>query len=175
MRLKLKDVAYSLSITILLLVVIEVLTSALFPMLGLVNFRMPVNILIILYIALKVESPYTALFVFLIQICHSVFSIETWALGTTAGVIICMVIEYLRYMIHLTSAVVTVMVAFFFQMAWFVIVSFLVYLKNKDWSYVSSQAWNFLPESIILAILAPLFFLLLDKIWTGRDEGLLAG
>lgn len=175
MRVKLKEILPSLSITILALIVCEIMISTIFPMLGMTSFRLPLNVLIVLYLGFKIESPYVAIMVLLVQVFHSFFSIESWALGTTAGVVVCMTIHYLREMIHLSSAVVTILITEIFQVLWFIIVSILIYIKNGNWSYVASQFWNFLPESLVLSILAPFLFFLLDKIWSMKDEGFLVG
>jgi hypothetical protein len=37
-------------------------------------------------------------------------------------------------------------------------------------SFILDKFWRFIPESIIISLMAPFFFSLLDKFWTGSDE-----
>lgn len=159
-----------LGITLLILIVLEIFSTALVPMLGLTKYRIPFNILIILYLGFKLETPYTSLLIFILQYTHSFFSIEGWEMGTIAGVIICIVISYLKDLLHLSSSVITILVTQLFQSFWFVIVSTLLYLKEDNFSYIVEKFWRFLPESIVISLLAPFFFGILDVIWRAEGE-----
>lgn len=159
-----------LGITLLILVVLEIFSTALVPMLGLMKYRIPFNVLIILYLGFKMETPYTSLLILILQYTHSFFSIEGWEMGTIAGVIICIVISYLKDLLHLSSSVITIFVTQVFQSLWFVIVSILLYLKEEDFSYIVEKFWRFLPESIVISLLAPFFFGILDVIWRAETD-----
>jgi uncharacterized membrane protein YvlD (DUF360 family) len=155
------------------LIVLEIFSTALVPMLGLTKYRIPFNILIILYLGFKLETPYTSLLIFVLQYTHSFFSIEGWEMGTIAGVIICIVIGYLKDLLHLSSSIITIFITQVFQFLWFVIVSVLLYLKEDNFSYIVEKFWRFLPESIAISLLAPFFFGILDVIWrTETDRSL---
>ncbi|MCK5072550.1 MAG: hypothetical protein KAQ98_03930 [Bacteriovoracaceae bacterium] len=173
MKLKLNQIIPSFVMTILILVVLEILVTTIMPILGIENYKLPFNILIILYIGFKLETPIVALLVLGIQICYSFFSIEGWALGTFAGVIVCMIISYLRDMLHFNSKFFTIVVTQIFQICWFIIVSILIYLKVENFDYILGKLGRFLPESLIISIMAPFFFSLLDRIWKINDREML--
>ncbi|MCR9204763.1 MAG: hypothetical protein NXH75_09310 [Halobacteriovoraceae bacterium] len=159
-----------LGITILILVVLEIISTALIPMMGLTKYRIPFNVLIVLYMGLKLETPYTSLLILTLQYTHSFFSIEGWEMGTIAGVLICIIISYLKDLLHLSSSLITILVTQMFQFVWFAIVSVLLYIKEESFSYILEKFWRFLPESIVLSLLAPFFFGVLDAIWRGEQD-----
>lgn len=163
-----------LGITLLILIVLEILSTAFLPMMGLIKYRIPFNILIILYMGFKLETPYTSIMILILQYTNSFFSIEGWEMGTVAGVMICIIISYLKDLLHLTSSVITIVVTQVFQTLWFLIVSSLIYLKTDQFSYIAEKFWRFLPESIVISLLAPLLFSILDAIWKteGKSTGL---
>jgi len=154
-----------LGITLLILIVFEILGTAFLPMMGLTKYRVPFNILIVLYMGFKLETPFVSIMILLIQYTNSFFSIEGWEMGTVAGVMICIVISYLKDLLHLTSSVITIIVTQIFQSFWFLIVSSLIYLKTDDFSYIIQKFWRFLPESIVISLMAPFLFRIFDAIW----------
>ncbi|AYF43519.1 MULTISPECIES: hypothetical protein [Halobacteriovorax] len=171
--IKSSDIPIRLLITVLILIVLEVLASAFLPLFGLNKYMIPFNILIVLYVGFKLETPYLALIILSLQLVHSLFSIEGWEYGTIAGVLICIVIAYLRDLLHFTSSFITMLTTFIFQILWFLISSSLLYLKFDSFDYIVQKFWRFIPESIILSLLAPVFFSLLDKVWKTKGEGLM--
>ncbi len=171
--IKSSDIPIRLLITVLILIVLEVLASAFLPLFGLNKYMIPFNILIVLYVGFKLETPYLAIIILVLQLTHSLFSIEGWEYGTIAGVLICIVIAYLRDLLHFTSSFVTMLTVFLFQILWFFISSSLLYLKFGSMDYIVQKFWRFIPESIILSLLAPIFFSLLDKVWKTKAEGLM--
>ncbi|MDD0852660.1 hypothetical protein HBN50_06105 [Halobacteriovorax sp. GB3] len=173
MKLQLKNILISQFITLLILIVLEIVSTGILPLLGLQKYTIPFNILIVLFMGFKLETPYIAVLIFLVQYFHSFFSIEGWEMGTIAGVIICIVISYVRDLIHFHSAAATMFVTQVFQVVWFVIVSGLLYLKLDNMDYLVEKFWRFLPESILISLMAPFFFSLLDKIWGVQERGLL--
>lgn len=170
MRVSFLSYLRPLLVTILLLILCEVLSTTLLPLMGLQSYRIPFNILIVLYFGFKVNSPFTALMILIIQYFHSFFSIEGWELGTIAGVMIYILMGLLRDLIHFNSAVVTVLVTQIFQVVWFIIVSSILYIKYDNLDYIISKFWRFIPESIVLSLLAPFVFFLLDTIWTTKEN-----
>ncbi len=159
-----------LGITLLILIVLEILSTAFLPMVGLTKYRIPFNVLIILYMGFKLETPFTSIMILILQYTHSFFSIEGWEMGTVAGVMICIIISYLKDLLHLTSSVITIVVTQMFQTLWFLIVSSLIYLKTDDFSYIAQKFWRFLPESIVISLMAPFLFSILDVIWKTEGE-----
>lgn len=173
MKIKTLEIIPRIFITILVLVVLEVVGSAVLPLFGLTKYILPFNVLIVLYLGFKLESPYLAIMIFIVQFFHSVFSIEGWEIGTIAGILICVVISYLRDVLHFTNSIVTIFVTQLFQALWFVIVSALLYLKIGNTQFITEKFWRFIPESIVISLLAPMFFAFFDKIWGVKDEGLM--
>jgi hypothetical protein len=162
-----------LGVTLLILVIFEVLSTALFPMMGLIKYRLPFNVLIILYIGFKLENPFVAILIFILQYTHSFFSIEGWEMGTIAGVLIYVVISYLKDLLHLSSSIMTIFVTQMFQFLWFLIVSTILYIKTDELSYIIEKFWRFLPESIVISLLAPVLFAVLDVIWQSEQQSAL--
>lgn len=173
MKIQAKDILISLLITLFTLAILEVFSTAFLPVIGIENYRLSFHILVILYLGFKLETPTLAVLVFVIQYFHSFFSIEGWAMGTFAGVLICMLIGYLKDLIHFSTTGMTILVNQIFQTAWFIIVSGLIYLKTGNSAYILEKLWKFLPESIALSLLSPLLFMLLDRIWKLDHESLL--
>lgn len=173
MKIRTTDVVPRLFITILVLIVLEVISSAVLPLFSLNKYMLPFNVLIVLYLGFKLENPYLAVMIIVVQFFHSIFSIEGWEIGTIAGVLICVIISYLRDVLHFTNVIVTVFVTQIFQALWFVIVSFLLYIKIGNIQFIVEKFWKFIPESIVISILAPIFFTFFDKIWGVKDEGLM--
>ncbi|MFG1500875.1 hypothetical protein ABMA70_11775 [Halobacteriovorax sp. XZX-3] len=171
--IKSSDIPIRLLITVLILIVLEVLASAFLPLFGLNKYMIPFNVLLVLYIGFKLETPYLAIIILILQLTHSLFSIEGWEYGTISGILICIVIGYLRDLLHFTSSFITMLTVFLFQVLWFFISSSLLYLKFDSFDYIVQKFWRFIPESIILSLLAPIFFSLLDKVWRTKSEGLM--
>ena len=165
MRLKLKNLWAPLVATMGLLVFLEIISSTLFPIVGIQNYRLPFHILIVLYLGFRLETPYLSFLVLLLQYIHSLFSIEGWALGTVAGVLICMLCAYLKELLDFSSKMSTIFLTLLFQGLWFFIQGFLLYLTMDDWGYIVEKFWRFLPESLVLSILSPFIFSILDFLW----------
>ncbi|EQC45705.1 hypothetical protein [Bacteriovorax sp. Seq25_V] len=173
MRIRSREIVPRLFITILILIVLEVMSSAFLPLFGISKYMIPFNVLIVLFLGFKLENPYLALMIVAVQYFHSIFTIEGWEMGTIAGVLICIIISYLRDILHFTSSIVTILVTQMFQFIWFVILSSLLYLKLGSFDYIVEKFWRFIPESIVISLVAPFFFSVLDKVWGVRDEGLM--
>ena len=173
MRSGLKEMLPSLGVTILILLIAEVLSSTLFPFLGLLEFRIPFNVLLVLYVGFKFNMSYVPIIILVIQYFYSFFTIEGWEVGTIVGIIIYMAISYFKDVIYLSSAATTVMFVQIFQIIWFIIVVLLMYLKLGSFSFVVERLWRFLPESIVVSLLAPIFFMLFDYIWQVGKEDML--
>ena len=173
MRGSLKVLLVPILKTLLLLLIFEVLATAILPIFGLVKYRIPFNILIVLFIGFKLETPYIAFLVLIFQYFHSFFSIEGWEMGTISGVLVCIIISYLKDLLHFSSAGITILVTQLFQVIWFLITSLLLYMKTQSFSYIVEKFWRFLPESIVISLLAPIFFIILDQIWQVDEQGML--
>mgnify|MGYP007063423565 CR=1 FL=1 len=175
MKISLKNLPGPMLITTLVLILSEILTTTVMPIIGMDGYRLSFNILIVLYICFKLETSIMSVLIFIIQYFHSFFTIEGWAMGTIAGIIVCMVISYLRDLIHLSSFWITVFITQVFQMIWFLILTLLIYVKMGDEGLIISKLGRFLPESIFLSIISPFAFKLLDFIWKSKEREALNG
>lgn len=173
MRYQLKDMVPAILITLLILIVLEIVSTTVLPIVGFNKFTIPFNVLIVLYLGFKLEVPYLAILILLVQYFHSFFSIEGWELGTIAGIVICFIISYVRDLIHFSSAFATMVVTQIFQVCWFLTVSGLLYMKLGQIDYIVEKFWRFIPESLIISLIAPFFFAIFDKIWKVSDTGML--
>lgn len=88
MKMRLSQVLISFALTTALLIGFEVITSTLLPVLGWMEYRLTFNVLIILFLAIRLDSPLVPWMILGLQMVHSAFSIEGWALGTLAGIIV---------------------------------------------------------------------------------------
>lgn len=173
MRRNITDIIPSYFLTLLLLMVLDIICTTFFPLVGLTNFRLPFNILIVLYMGFKLEHPSLAILILFTQYAHSFFTLEGWAMGTVAGIVVWMIVSYIRDLLHFSSAFITSVVTEIFQLIWFFIVAILIYLKSGDMTYLLGKFWRFIPESLIIAFIAPFFFSILDRIWSlGRGSSI---
>ena len=174
MRLKLKNLWTPLAVTIGILIFFEIVSSTLLPIVGIQNYRLPFHILIVLYLGFRLETPFLSILILLLQYVHSLFSIEGWAIGTVAGVLICMLCSYLKELLDFSSNISTILLTLLFQGLWFVVQGVLLYLTMDDWGYVVEKFWRFVPESIVLSLLSPFIFGILDFVWWSlNQEGVL--
>jgi hypothetical protein len=170
MKLKIEDIIKAAIKTVLLLFILEITSSAILPALGASSFRMAFNILIVLYLALKLDTPLLPVLILITQLVHSVFSVEGWAIGTIIGVLISIVVSYLRENIQFTNWVSTVILVQIFQLLWFSLSSLLLSVKIGSFTNYFTMLWNYIPESILLSLLAPFFFGILNYFWKVDDR-----
>lgn len=165
-----KDLLLGTIKTCLLLVVLEIFTTAFLPAMGIINFRPEFNVLIVLFLAFKLETPVLAWLIMIVQYVHSLFSIEGWAIGAFTGVLVSMSVRYLKDMLDFSTAISTIIVVQIFQVAWFFATSFLLSLKLGDFGNFFHLFWQDIPESLALSILSPFFFFVLDRVWRVKSK-----
>ena len=168
-----KNYLPSLAASLLILTLLEIISTTILPIIGLVSYRLPFHILLSLYIAFKLETIYLPLIILIIHYIHSFFSIEGWEIGTITGVFICFIISYLRNIVHLSSYITTSIVIQIFHVLWMSIVGLLLYSKGVDLTFFAQKLWRFIPESISMSLIAPIAFSLLDKIWHVPNKNIL--
>ena len=165
MRMRLSQVLISFALSAALLIGLEVVTSTILPALGWHEYRMTFNVLIILFLAIRLDSPAVPWMIMALQMIHSVFSIEGWALGTLAGLIVMTSANYLKDLLHLTTAIMTMITVQLFQMIWYVTVTLIICLKISNFDKFGMIIWSFIPGSILLSLISPLIFWVLEQIW----------
>lgn len=172
MRLRFSQMLFSFAMTLALLIGVEIITATVLPALGWKEYRLTFNVLIILFLAIRLDSPAVPWMILGLQFIHSIFSIEGWALGTLAGIIVMVSANYLKELLHLTTAFMTMLVVQFFQVIWFVTVSLIICLKISDFSKFGMIVWSFIPGSILLSLISPILFWILGSIWrVSNDSG----
>ncbi len=172
MRLSFSQVLFSFVITLALLIGFEIVTATILPALGWKEYRLTFNVIIILFLAIRLNSAAVPWMILGLQIIHSIFSVEGWALGTIAGIIVMVSANYLKELLHLTTAFMTMLIVQFFQVIWFVTVSVIICLKISDFSKFGMIVWSFIPGSILLSLVSPILFWLLGGIWrVSHDSG----
>ncbi len=172
MRMRFSEILIAFGLSCLLLMGLEVLTSSLLPALGWHEYRLTFNVLIILFLAIRLDSPMVPWMILGLQMIHSLFSIEGWALGTLAGLFVMLSANYLKELLQLTSAIMTMITVQLFQIIWFLTVTLIICLKISNFDKFGMILWSFIPGSILLSMISPLIFWLLEKIWkTSSDSG----
>jgi hypothetical protein len=157
--------------TLLLLLGLEIFSSTIMPLFGMSGLRLSFNVLIILYLVMRVPITPIPFCILLIQMLHSLFSVEGWALGTIAGIVILMFMNYLKDLIHFSSGLTTMITIQITQLVWFVIMGLMFSLKLGNFSGIFDMLIRFLPQSIILSIISPIMFNVLDFIWSMIKPG----
>jgi hypothetical protein len=171
MKMRFSQLLISFFITIGLLIGLEILTSAILPLLGWNEYRLTFNVLIILFLAIRLESSLVPWLILILQSIHAAFSVEGWALGTFAGLIVLVSANYLKELLHLTTAVMTMITVQLFQFIWFLTVSLIICLKISEFDKFGMILWSFVPGSILLSIVSPVLFFALEKIWKVALDG----
>jgi hypothetical protein len=161
----------AMMLTIVLLMGLEIFSSTIMPMIGMSGIRLSFNVLIILYLVMRVPITPIPFCIMLIQMLHSLFSVEGWALGTIAGIVILMLMNYLKDLIHFSSGITTMITIQLTQLVWFIIMGIMMSLKFGDFSGIFDMLIRFLPQSIILSFISPIMFNLLDFIWSSIKPG----
>lgn len=158
--------------TLALLIGFEIVTATLLPALGWTEYRLTFNVLIILFLAIRLDSPAVPWMILGLQMIHSIFSVEGWALGTLAGIIVMVSANYLKELLHLSTAFMTMLVVQFFQVIWFLTITVVICLKVSDFSKFGMILWSFIPGSILLSLISPIMFWILSSIWrVSSDSG----
>ncbi|MBH48657.1 MAG: hypothetical protein CME71_10855 [Halobacteriovorax sp.] len=173
MNAQLRHIVIRMFVTLLILIVLETLASSLFPMFGMSRYRIPFNVLIVLYITFKLRTPWIPVMVFLVQWFHSIFTVEGWEMGTIAGIIVAIVVSYAKDLMHFSSVAITMVLTQVFQCLWVAVIIGLLALKGAENFYLLDKFWRFIPESLILSFLSPFLFSILDKIWASSEHGML--
>ena len=157
-------------VTLGILIALEIATSALFPALGWREHLLAFNVVIILFMALKVTTPLLPWFVMLLQLMHAAFSVEGWALGTLVGILVSLIASYLKEVLQFSSAFATMVIVQLFQLVWYIATVSIICLKLGNFEKFGMMFWNAMPGTLLLSVLSPLIFKLLDKVWNTESD-----
>lgn len=170
MRMRFSQFIISFLITVALLLGLEIVTSTMLPAMGWFEYRLTFNVLVILFLAIRLDSPAVPWMIMGVQMVHSIFSVEGWALGTLAGLIVMLSANYLKELLHLTTAIMTMITVQLFQMIWYLTVTLVICLKISDFDKFGMIIWSFIPGSILLSLISPILFWMLGQIWRVPSE-----
>ena len=171
MRMRFSQLLISFAVTMALLTGLEIVTSTILPALGWNEYRLTFNVLIILFLAIRLHSAAVPWMIMGLQMVHSIFSIEGWALGTLAGLIVMISANYLKELLHLTTALMTMITVQLFQMIWYITVTLIICLKISNFEKFGMIIWSFIPGSILLSLISPILFWILEQIWRVPSDG----
>ncbi len=157
-------------VTLAILVALEIATSALLPALGWREYRLAFNVVIILFMALKVSTPFLPWFVLSLQFVHAAFSMEGWALGTLVGILVSLLASYLKEFLQFSSAITTMITVQIFQLVWYLLTVSVICLKLGSFENFGLLFGNAFPSTFLLSILSPFIFKLLDRVWAVEFE-----
>jgi hypothetical protein len=152
------------------LVVVEALATILFPALGMPGVNLAFSAVIVLYMAFKLNFFYLPFLIFVVQYVHSAFSIEGWAVGTLVGIIVSISVKYLKDLLNFSTAISTIIVVQIFQIVWFILASFLLSVKLGNFGDFFPYIWRYTPESILLSLISPYLFVLMDWFWRFHEK-----
>lgn len=170
MRYRTIDIVFAMLKTLGLLFFLEIVSTAIFPAIGFIEFKLAFSVLIVLFMAFKLETPALPYLILIIQFFHSAFTIEGWGIGTLTGVLVAVSMRYLRDMLEFSSNISIIIVVQVFQLAWFVVTSILLCIKLNDFSHLLEMIWRYVPPSILLSLISPFFFKILDRFWMVGDR-----
>jgi len=165
MRYKVPELIYSLSLSVLLLILLEVFAASFLPAIGIYKLRPAFHIIFVLFLCFRIDTPTLPFLILAIELTHSLFSIEGWAVGTFVGIVSALSISYLKDLIHFSNYLFTMVVVQIFLIGWFILAGSLISLKVGDFSYFTDMFLRYLPQSFVLSVLSPIFFEVLNRIW----------
>jgi hypothetical protein len=171
MKMRFSQLLMSFAISLGLLTGLEIVTSTILPAFGWHEYRLTFNVLIIIFLAIRLDSPFVPWMIMALQTVHSVFSVEGWALGTFAGLIVMLSANYLKEVLHLTTAFMTMFTVQLFQLIWYITVTLIICLKISNFDKFGLIMWSFIPGSILLSLLSPILFWVLEQVWRVPSEG----
>lgn len=170
MRYTLKDLFLGLLKTLVLLIVLEIITGAIFPAFGFIQFKFAFSVLIILYMAFKLDTPYLPFLILIIEYVRSAFTIEGWGAGTFASIIIVLSMKYLRGLLEFSSKLSTIIAVQVFQIAFYLILNLIFCVKMNSFDNYFIMTWKYVAPSFALSLISPYFFALMDKLWFIKDR-----
>jgi hypothetical protein len=79
--------------------------------------------------------------------------------------------NYLKEILHLSSAFMTMLIVQIFQIIWYITVTLVICLKISDFDKFGLIIWSFIPGSILLSLVSPALFWILGLIWKVPSDG----
>lgn len=151
--------------TILICVVFDILFMIFFPLFSLKWVAISVTQVVIIFLSFSLSYSWLPYGIMLLQITHSLFSLEGWALGTFIGVVLCLIMSRLKAVVQFSGPISIILTTYFGQLAWCLLAGVLTSVKNHDWKFFQLFAMQSLTYGAFTALLAPFIFFLLRNIW----------
>ena len=165
MSLKPTQTFFSLSITILLIIPLNIFFTSVIPSFGIHGFLPPFHILTITFLSLRAHTSFLPFCILIIQIFHSLFTIESWAYQTIAGITLSILLHYANKITHFSSAISIIIVTFSSSFIWYFVYAIFIYLNSKNLDLDLIPMKNAVPEIIVISLVSPLLFPALNQIW----------
>ena len=162
----------SFFITTALLILLEIITTTIFPILGLSSIRFSFFPLLVIFLSFYRNHDTISILIIAFSFIHSIFSIEAWYLSAFVGIVISVLISYFRDVIHLSNRGVTMFLVALLQMGMSVIKSVVFYLRGNNFEYIFHHLSGQLVELVILTVLAPYAFEFLLQIWSVKPDSI---
>lgn len=150
---------------VLFFLFLEVFVSSVIPAMF-STFHIPQFMpLFVLFMGIKWDSPLRPIYILILNLIHASFSTEGWAIGTFLGVLLAWPLSYLREIAHFGSTFVLIIFSFLFHIVWFYLGTFVFAMKNDQYHLLGDYSLSILLKSILLALLTPILFKILDRFW----------
>ncbi len=163
--MRIEFILYRLFWTSLLLIVSNIFFTTLFPFVFNIGFRPSLNVVILLFLAYRLQGNSLPFIILFFQSVHGAFTAQGWAFATLAGIGVGLIISRIKDMVHFYLSWVQVAFTFVFSWIYFFILSFFMYLKTEELSFFYLNLGTELAESLFSAALAPFIFKVMKKIW----------
>ncbi len=162
----------SFILTIILLILVEVITTTIFPLFGMSTIRFSFFTLLVLFLSFYKNTNWIVLHIIAFSYIHSIFSVETWYLSSFIGILTSIVVAYFSELIHLSNRLVTMFFVLIFQIGMMLFRSIVFYLRGNNFEYIFQNFMGHLFEIAFLTILAPFAFDILSIVWTIKTESI---
>jgi hypothetical protein len=151
--------------TVLICVGFDLFFMIFFPLLSLKWVAVSITQVAIIFLSFTVGFSWLPYGILFLQLSHSLFTLEGWALGTLIGSLLCLIMTRLKAMIQLTGPVSIMITTYLMQLVWCIMAGILTSLRNHDWKFFQMFANQGLTYGIVTALLAPIIFIVLRRIW----------
>jgi hypothetical protein len=168
-KIKLSQLILALIKTTLLLVLFEIFSTTVIPLLGIHHFKFSPHVLFIIYLCIYMNNVSLPFLILFIEGVHSIFSIDGWAFGTLAGIILGFLMAQLKDLLEIQSTLVTILATFLSYIMWSSLNATFIFLKIGIVSPNWEQLLYFVGEGFILALFAPKLFSFLSHHWQYPD------
>ncbi len=167
---KIKDFIWMIIKTLVIVFIFDFLSSSFFPTFQQTYLFPSFHILIVIYFAFFQPAARLPFLILLVELFHSIFTVEGWALGTLTGCIVANILVLVKDTIQFSSFVATFFLVYAVQVLWSVISGIFLSIKLENWMILKSYFQFSLIQGIILGLVALPLLKLLEKIWDKEDS-----